>query len=446
MAVLVALLSAVLAATPVVTQVISSSNSAPSDALAILHEVTRKYAEAKSLHLEATQETTHSEDLVRSWSKKILSSTVGPDKRFRYEGRGPSGTALVVSDGKTIWTYHDKEHLFTEKQVGPEKPGGGLLLYGTAEEAVGSAKRLPHSLAQLGAQLDSAEFLPEQSLTINGKQYRCLGVHYRTTDLKKGDVPEPEGVHRELTDEGTYWIEKDRMVILKIERHMTSATTRQASAERVTTQDEVVLVFSTVELNTSLPDSTFVFNPPAEAKLVEEFPSQKRYEAQQRALAVLEENSNAELIGKPAPTVELTSEDGKTVSLSVYRGKPILIDVWATWCGPCVAMVPELKKLNADLAAHGVVFLSVDVADDAKEAAKLLRLQDVPWENLHDPGDKMRSAFHASSAVPWQVLIDGDGRLALYHRGEDLASLQAQIAALGPKYSSLAPSKAEKRH
>jgi thiol-disulfide isomerase/thioredoxin len=331
--------------------------------------------------------------------------------------------------------------------VGPDKPGP--ILYGTGEDAVRIAKGLPHGLARLAQRLNSAEFLPEDTLTVDGKQYRCIRIHYRPTDLKKRDVPEmpePKDVQHEATDEGTYWIDKGRMVFVKIERHMTSTTTRKDSTEHVASQDEVLQVFTTVELNPSVPESSFAFNPPAQAKLVEEFPSQKRLELQQRALAAAEENLNAELIGKSAPMVDLKSGDGELVSLSSYRGKPILIDVWATWCGPCVAMIPELKKLNTDLNAHGVVLLSVDVADDASAAAQLLRSQDVPWPNLHDDGDKMRSAFHASSAVPWQVFIDSNGKVAFYHRGEDLASLKAELAALGPKYSSIAVPNTERPH
>ncbi len=315
---------------------------AASEAMRLLNEVTQKYADAKSLHIEATQEVTHSTELSRGWSKTILSATVAPDNRYRYEGRGPSGEALLVSNGKTIWTYHYNENLFTEKPVGMDKPG--LLVYGTAEDAVRMAKGLSHGLGRLAERLNSAELLPEQTLTVDGRQYRCIGIHYRTTDLKKRDVAEPERVQREKQDEGTYWIDKDRMVIVKIERHTSSVTTRPGSMARDSYQDDILQVFTTVELNPTLPDSSFIFNPPAQAKLVDEFPSQKRLELQQRALAAAEENANAELIGKPAPMVELKSEDGKVVSLSSYRGKPVLIDVWATWCGPMRRHGPGIEE------------------------------------------------------------------------------------------------------
>ncbi len=441
-----AFLSLVVAATTVIAQTAPPTQPAASDALTILRQVSQKYADAKSLHLEATEEMKYSKnDLNGGWSKMMFSATVAPNNHYRYEGRGASGTALLVSDGKTIWTYHYNENLFTQKPFDMEKPAR-LLISGTVEDAVRMAKGLPHGLGRLAERLNSAELLPQQTLTVDGKQYRCLGIHYRTADLKNKDVTEPEGLHRETTDDGTYWIDRDRMVIVKIERHTASITTRAGSMMRDAYENDIVQTFKTVELNLTIPDSSFVFQPPAQAKLVDEFPSEKRLELQRRALAVVEEKENAELIGKPAPTVELKSEDGKVVSLSSYRGKPVFIDVWATWCGPCVAMVPELKRLNSDLSAHGVVVLSVDVADDPGAAAKLLKGEDINWQNLHDAGDTMRSAFHASSAVPWQVFIDSDGNLAFYHFGEDVVTLREAIAALGPKYSSIAAVTSEKPH
>jgi outer membrane lipoprotein-sorting protein len=160
--------------------------------------VTQKYADAKSLHIEATQEMTHSTELSRGWSKTILAISVAPDNRYRYEVRGPSGgTAMVLSDGKTVWTYRYQENLFTEKPVEPEKANLPDITE-TAEDEVRSAKGLRSSLAHLGERLNSAQLLPEETLTINGTERRCIGVHYGSADLKKRDVPKAEGVQREV--------------------------------------------------------------------------------------------------------------------------------------------------------------------------------------------------------------------------------------------------------
>ena len=89
-------------------------------------------------------------------------------------------------------------------------------------------------------------------------------------------------------------------------------------------------------------------------------------------------------------------------------------------------MVPELKKLNSDLSARGIVFLSVDVEDDPDTANTFLKRKDAAWQNLHDADNSMRSGFHAGSAVPWQVFIDSDGKVAFYRREEDIDGLRGR--------------------
>ncbi len=429
MRVLMAFLSAVVAATLAIAQNTLQTESAPPDALGILSQVAQKYGDAKSYHIEATEEFTRSNELGRDWRKRILSIRVAPDNRYRYEGHGAFGSALLVSDGKTIWTYHYNEKLFTEKSVGADMDLGN---YGIdmEEDAMSQAKHLQKALADAAKELKSASLLPEESVSIDGTPHRCIVIHFSPADVKI-DRPQRE----EKQESGTYWIDQHQMVIVKMERRSKSFMGSTAPG-RITFQNDVTTIFPVVELNGSIAAATFVFTPPIEAKLTDEFPAQRDFERRQGAIAA-EKKANAELLGKVAPDVKLESEDGKVVSLSSYRGKPVLIDVWATWCGPCLAMVPEMKKLNSDLSAHGVVLLSVDVEDDPNTANTFLKSKDATWQNLHDADNSMRSLFHAGSAVPWQVFIDSDGKVAFYHREEDVDNLRAAIAALGSQYSSI---------
>jgi thiol-disulfide isomerase/thioredoxin len=356
------LLSLILAAVPVFSQNTSPA-AASSDALAILRQVTQKYAEAKSYHIEATEDLIRSNEFGRDWRKTIMSVTVAPGDRYRYEGRGAFGSALLVSDGKTTWTYHYDEHLFTEKPIGSDKLGNHYL----HEDAMRRSQSLRETLARAADELKSASLLPEENVAIDGTPRRCVVIHFTPANLKT-DNPEK----RETQGSGTYWIDKDRLVIVKAARESKSFMSPPSLPGQIIFQNEVTTVFPVVELNASVSDATFTFTPPVEAKLTDEFPEQRELERQQA-----EKKANPELIGKAAPDLKLVSAAGKLVSLSSYRGKPVLIDVWATWCGPCVAMIPELKKLNSDLNAHGITFLSVDVEDDPDTANEFLKHQNV---------------------------------------------------------------------
>ena len=93
--------------------------SSAGDALGLLTEVGQRYADAKSYHIEAVEERTHSNELRHSWNKSLLKAIVAPGGRYRYEGRSDLGTTVLVSDGKTQWDYHVEEHEYTQSPVPP---------------------------------------------------------------------------------------------------------------------------------------------------------------------------------------------------------------------------------------------------------------------------------------------------------------------------------------
>jgi len=421
-------LSVVMAATPAAAQNTSQTEAPPPEALQVLKRVAQKYADAKSYYIEATEELVRSNELGRDWRKRILSIRVAPDNRYRYEGQGAFGSALLVSDGKTVWIYHHNEKLFTEEPV-----GAGVDLDNRTdmqEDAMSQAKHLHKTLADAAKPLKSASLLPEESVSIDGTPHRCIVIHFSPADMKIAKLQTDE-----KQESGTYWVDKEQMVIVKMERQSKSFMSPPRPG-RITFQIDVTTTFPVVDLSAPISESSFIFTPPSGANATDKFPAQKDSETRQGVVAS-DKKANAELLGKVAPDVELKSEDGKVVSLSSYRGKPVLIDIWATWCAPCVAMIPEMKKLNSDLSAHGIVLLSVDVEDDPDTASTLLKSADVTWQNLHDADDSMRSAFHAGSAVPWQVFIDSEGKVAFFHREEDIGNLRSAIAALGRQYSNI---------
>jgi len=89
-------------------------------------------------------------------------------------------------------------------------------------------------------------------------------------------------------------------------------------------------------------------------------------------------------IGKTAPDVEGTDLDGKKVKLSSYRGKVVVLDIWATWCGPCVAMIPHERELVKKMEGKPFVFLSIS-ADAKKETlTEFLKKQEMPWNHWWD--------------------------------------------------------------
>jgi len=103
----------------------------------------------------------------------------------------------------------------------------------------------------------------------------------------------------------------------------------------------------------------------------------------------------AKMLGKPAPELELKAVDGKVLSLSSLRGKPVFLEFWATWRAPCVDVIPHLKKLYSVTQQKGLAWISIDNDNDAGTAAAFLAGEQVPWSNYHDEDGSLGRGFSA---------------------------------------------------
>ncbi len=112
----------------------------------------------------------------------------------------------------------------------------------------------------------------------------------------------------------------------------------------------------------------------------------------------------------PAPEVGFTL-DGRPTSLAEFRGRVVLLNFWATWCGPCVAEMPSLDRLEAALG--GADFAVIAISEDRNPAVIqpfFDRLELAHLARFHDPAGALSRAF-AVRGLPTSVLIDREGRV-----------------------------------
>ena len=117
-------------------------------------------------------------------------------------------------------------------------------------------------------------------------------------------------------------------------------------------------------------------------------------------------------VGQPAPAYAAQSMSGDSVSLASMRGKVVLLNVWATWCGPCRQEIPELRAIHAKYKDRGLQLIGVSVdadgSDDAiRSFATDFKMDYAIWR---DPGESV-SALFRMSGVPATFVIDREGVL-----------------------------------
>ena len=140
----------------------------------------------------------------------------------------------------------------------------------------------------------------------------------------------------------------------------------------------------------------------------------------------------AKLTAQVAPDFTLEALDGSQVRLADFKGQVILVNIWATWCPPCVREIPRLVRTYDRYSDQGFVMLGVNTTyqDERAKVATFARDQGIPYPVLFDmDGNVSRS--YASSLMPSSFLIDRDGKIAIVRVGEvDEAQLAEQVAAL----------------
>jgi peroxiredoxin len=118
----------------------------------------------------------------------------------------------------------------------------------------------------------------------------------------------------------------------------------------------------------------------------------------------------------PAPDFTLKSATGENIKLSELRGQVVMINFWASWCGPCRQEMPLLDEIHARYSPMGFTMLGVNVEEDSAKAKALLKDLPVDFPILFDQKNQVSKDYDVI-AMPSTVLVDRDGNIRYIHRG-----------------------------
>jgi cytochrome c biogenesis protein CcmG/thiol:disulfide interchange protein DsbE len=136
------------------------------------------------------------------------------------------------------------------------------------------------------------------------------------------------------------------------------------------------------------------------------------------------------LMDRAAPEISLTTVDGRQVALSDYRGRPVIVNFWASWCVPCRDEFPLLAAARATHQAAGLEILGVIHDDSPQNAAAFAAGYNATWPLLDDANDDAWNAYHAAF-VPVSYFIDRAGVVrAVSYGPPPSASLNGLLAKI----------------
>jgi peroxiredoxin/outer membrane lipoprotein-sorting protein len=352
----------------------------------LLQAVGARYTDLESFHFEAVEVTrTRSGTFEKSTRTRVVTAL---DRRGRSRVEFDDGTSggITVFDGETTWVYFP--HLKKYGKFSGTTQGADDLGKARGMDFAAVAQRYTGRYRGAGIGLMAAKAVRTEAIEAGGRSFDCqvIEAQYETPQgVKDGKVLR------------TYWVDPESRLIL---REQSSASMKPPNLD---TPVEVrqVIEFRQAQVATDLPDALFIFQPPAGTEQIDS--------------AALERPASEDLVGKPAPDFTLRDLAGDSIGLKQLRGQVVVLDFWATWCGPCRIDMPRIQALHDDLKSEGLRVFGVN-GEDALIARAYLDRNGYTFPTLSDPGMSI-SRLYQVSAIPTAVVIDKEGKVGAYMQG-----------------------------
>lgn len=268
----------------------------------------------------------------------------------------------------------------------------GKVTFADMKGNVGLSFEMPGrwgSFDRMDVGAESATELPSETIKVDGGLVQCRVVQIMYAN---------ETLHPE-EESAKYWIDKDRLLVLK------EQFTERQGRQRPPGFWQWVYTVDSVKLN----------QPPPQWLI--EVSNQPRVD-----------HARSEWAGKTAPDFVLSDLDGHEVDSSSMRGMVVVLDFWATWCGPCKKELPIIEKVAEDYKSQGVQFWGVSLDEEPTIVKKWMVDNQTKLRTMIDPETKTVDQYQVQG-IPAVVVIDRSGKVVSYYDGnQSEESLRSAIS------------------
>jgi len=332
---------------------------------------------------------------------------------LRLEVKAPSKLQVAVSDGTSFYLVRG-----TSFQKSSITDGRGPIFLtltpaGQSGELIGAMLKGQNPLAQFRQFMDSpiihnaklsASSLPPQM--VDGNVASGVKLNFSAQILMRGGRSSFE------TGQATLWFGGDSTL-----RRTQFTASAPGSKQTLVLRERVV----NQKLNPTFAPDTFKFDPTG-LTLADDSKPQAEPDYFDKRLVV-----GAEPFAFSAKAL-----NGQTISPASYKGKVLLMDFWATWCGPCVASLPELQAAYKKFHAQGLEVVGISLDEDKAALTSFVKDNKMPWPQIFD-GKAWNSAVpgvYGVKAIPFMLIVGRDGKIAAVNpRGNIESAVKAALAA-----------------
>ena len=373
------------------------------DPKTLLSDISQRYSAASFYRIDAVQEEERVGDFSRDWQKTISSAAAGRDKKHRFIAQTQAGNWLQVSDGTTELVYRKAGNEYMQLPAAA-KPFQFETPWDFNQWPLMDAQELKKEVSDLLSMIRSPKYLNDETLMLSEKPVTCYVVAGK---MHRGVGWGPKVQAPQIT----VWIDEKTKLVRKTRTVMSGPVI--INEPDVNYTQTTTVTYPIAELSEP-PAALFSVMTPVGANRVVSFPKPSY-------------PTVTSLDGQNAPAVTFTPSDGRPFTLQSLAGKPVLLEFWATWCGPCMEAMPSLEKLYPKLQAEGFTVLTVDEDNEPETAARFLREHHSNWTNIHDEDGDIDSAF-TGNGIPQFVVIDRRGKIVGSKSGFDESWLEKTAA------------------